>query len=156
MAFSQKFKSFLLRQYLPGWLAQGYSVTKLYNQWKGTELGFRKKEFLKVGRQVTGYMKKEKSVKEWPERKLLRRHLYIETDLRRARRYRVFARAEYYDIWEDVEVEKTISIYTDSLTSKYDWQERVMAELTEEENYQRYHIRSITMGSIEHQRGAPY
>lgn len=156
MAFSQQFKSFLLRQFLPGWIAQGYSVTKLYNQWKGTELGMRKKEFLKVGRHVTGLMKKEKAVMAWPERELPKRHLFVETDLRRVKRYRVFAKAQYYDLWEEEDIEKHISFYTDSLKTKYDWEQEFMEQFGEEEQYQRYHIRSLKIGSIEHQSGAPY
>lgn len=156
MAFSAKFKQLLLRNFLPGWIVAGRTVTALYNQWKGTELGMRKQEFLKVGREVSGLMKKEKAVVAWPERELPKHHLFIETDLRRAKRYRVFARATYYDMWEDQDIEKHISFYTDSLKSKYDWEQEFMEQFGEVEEYQRYHIRGLKIGSIEHQAGAPY
>lgn len=146
----------MMTRMLPGWLNQGRSVTALYRHFVAEGAGYRKQTFLKDAREITGLMKKEKAVRALSSQVIPTKAHMVEMDLRRARRYRVFGRARYFDTWEDTESEQPISFYTDTLESKSDWEQRWSEEFQSDEKYERYHLRGMQITAIEHQKGAPY
>lgn len=146
------------RLLIPHFVQQGLSANAIIREVKKAlgGRGWRRQVMLADIREAMGIMRLEKVVRGLPRDKRPPKSAMVETDLRRPRKYRVFADAEYMDLETRKVEKKTVSWYTDTLRTKEEWAIE-FTDYVEREKYKPgFAVKSVEIKAIEHNRGFTY
>lgn len=119
-------------------------------------ISYRRQIMLQDIREIGGLLGKEASVRSFGSSALIPKGLMVETDLRRARNYRVFGNVVYTNIDTGKSREQTISFYDNERRSKDDYISLYERDKEESEYLPEESITSLTIRSVEHNKGLPY
>jgi len=119
-------------------------------------ISYRRQIMLQDIREIGGLLGKEASVKQISSSILIPKGVMVETDLRRARNYRVFGDVVYTNVNTGVERRQTISFYDDQRRSKDDYISFYERDKEESEYLPEESITSLAIRSVEHNKGLPY
>ena len=144
------------RLLIPQFVQQGMGSNEIQRQFKAMGLGWRRQVMLADIREVTGMMKLERIVRAIPRNQLPRKSHVVETDLRRARKYRVHAEITYEDTETGEIITKKGSFYTDTLDTPAGWEDQYI-EMKRKEDYKPdQEVLAVQPVSIEHNKGFRY
>jgi hypothetical protein len=146
------------RMLIPHFAAQGLGPNAIMREVRKAlgGRGWKRQVMLDDIRKVTGFMKLEPIVRKIPDWKRPWKSAMVETDLRRPRKYRIFADAEWMDLRSGEIEKKMVSWYTDRSGTMRDWKNGFI-EWVEREKYKPdFALVSLTIRCIEHNRGFTY
>lgn len=146
----------LARLYYPQWIRAGWGANAMVRQARTLGLSYRRTIMLGDIREFTGLMRREKAVRAVVRSVLPSRSVMVETELRRARRYRVFGDVTYRNRLTGEEFTQTVSFYDDELRSLDQWEEEYERQKEEAEYREDLEIVKVDFRAIEHNRGFRY
>ena len=144
------------RLLIPQFVAQGMGSNEIQRQFKAMGLGWRRQVMLADIREVTGMMKLERIVRAIPRNQLPRKSHMVETDLRRARKYRIFVEAHVEDIETGEQYIVKKSMYSDELNTPEGWESEYIDHEQEDTTDPTKWINGVDLVSIEHNKGFAY
>lgn len=146
----------IFRAALPTFITRGLSSNAMINQARTLGVSYRRINMLADIREFSGLMKQEAAVINTASDTLVSKFNMVETDLRRARRYRGFAHVTYENNLTGEQVTQPVSFYDDELRTSDDWMEEFERNRIESEYKTDQTIVGFELSSVEHQAGWAY
>lgn len=144
------------RSVIPSLVKRGFGANAITRVLKVQGLSFRRINMLKDIREINGLVKMEKYTRAVSGVKQFPKFGMVEHELKRDRRYRVFATMKTRNMVTGEESEKDISFYDDEHRSKDNWVEAFEDQYEEKMYEKQEEITGISIRSVEHQRGWMY
>lgn len=142
------------RAAMPELVARGLGSNAIVRQLKDWGLGkYRRAVMLSDIREFTGLHKLERAVRLIDAYKPAPRHVMVETELRRDRRYRVFGKMEVFNQLTGETEDQIISFYDDENLGKKQWIERFQDQFYAMQYDPQRIITKTEITAIEHQKG---
>lgn len=146
----------IFRAMLPQLYSLGVSANFIIREARKIGVSYRRQTMLSDIRELTGLMAKEAATRSVGSNVLFPKGNMVETDLRRARNYRVFGDVIYTNIETGESRSQVISFYTNDRLSKDDWASSFEEDKEESEYLPEESVSGLTIRSVEHNKGLPY
>lgn len=146
----------IFRAMISQFVGLGLSSNFMVREARRLGISYRRQTMLGDIRELSGLLGKEASVRQLSSSILVPRGVMVETDLRRARNYRVFGDVVYTNIETGVSRDQTISFYTNDRKSKDDWAADFVEDKEESEYLPEESVTGLVIRSVEHNKGLPY
>lgn len=146
----------IFRAMISQFVGIGLSSNFMVREARRLGISYRRQVMLQDIREVGGLLGKEASVRQIGSSVIVPKGVMVETDLRRARNYRVFGDVVYTNIDTGVSREQTISFYDDQRRSKDDYISLYERDKEESEYLPEEEVTSLAIRSVEHNKGLPY
>lgn len=147
---------YLGRMVIPKLLKKGYSVPAVVRYLRKTTGGWRYQIMLMDIREIRGIQRFGKAVKRLSFTAIPSKRIMVETELRAARKYRIFGTAKYVNKETGRTTYESISFYDNTLRTKERWGEEYM-RMKEQAKYREEVVcEELDIFSIEHQEGWDY
>jgi len=147
----------LFRAIIPEFVRLGYSSSKMIAEARKLSIPtYRRTDMLGDIREFQGFFRYESLLKSWDINELPHRGLMYEVELRRDRRYRVFADVMRQNRINGEWDTRTVSFYDDELRTFSEWDD-LYRKAAEEYNYEpEFEIMNVEVRGIEHNTGWRY
>lgn len=146
----------LFRLLIPGLVTQGLGANAILGAARDMGFGVQRQWGLGQIREISGLMRLERAVRGHPRDVLPHRGLMVETELRRPRRYRVFADVTYFNTETGERQSQLISFYDDERLTKEQWRSAFDVARGESAYRTDEVVEKFDIRSIEHNKGWSY
>jgi len=144
------------RVWIPSLVREGLGITKIVNTLKDMGFGYRTQTMFQDVHAFKGFMDKEYLFSGFDRSIVPSGDMFVETELRRAKSFRVFGEAKVYNMQTGEYETRMISMYTNHIGS-FDEMEAEFLRLKEEEKYEPSEIvEGIAFKGIQHNEDFPY
>jgi len=144
------------RLMIPDLIRRGLGSNAIIRELANITGTWRRSVMLQDIRQFSGLMKLERAVRALsPDRLPTKAHM-VESDLRRARKYRVYGTLTVENTETGETTTKTVSMYTNDLKSKTEWENDYLDPHRLQGYTQGITLQGLEIKSIEHNKGFAY
>lgn len=147
---------YLARMVIPKLVKQGLSASAIIRDLRGRGLIYRRMSMLSDIRREVGIFKFGKAVVSLGSDVQIPKRIMVETDLLRARKYRVYGTAKYVNIETGRTTYEPVSFYDNTLRTKDQWSEEYISQKEEAKYREEVVCEGIEIFSVEHNKGFRY
>jgi len=141
---------------LPAHVKAGYSASKVIATWKLRGLTYRRGTMLADYRDAANRLNFSPKVIDYVGSKKIPKSIMSETELKRNRRYRVFANVKYVDSETGRTTYKGVSFYDNTLRTKEGWGQEYIKQKQTAAYEEQLEVAEISITEVQHQKGWKY
>ena len=144
------------RAMLPRLVGYGWNTPKIIGWLRVNQASYRRSDMLSDVRKYTNLAEFSPKVINSKAEDVISRSFMGEVDMKRPRKYRIYAQAKYTNLDTGSVTYEHLSFYDDTARSKQDWSDEFQRSKDEAKYLPQYAISNIDIIAVEHNRGLSY